>query len=329
MMTKKTGVAGLIFALLFGVGSLSIAVGQPPTKVARIGYLSLESSPALYFEAFRDGLRRLGYVDGGNIVVESRLAEGRTETLAALASELVALKLDALVGADGGSARALSRATKTIPIVMQVSGDPVELGLIASLARPGGNVTGLSLLSPELAGKRLQFLREAVPKATKVAVLRNRVHAGEEQEWKANETAAKSVNLTLHFLFVPESDDLADVFASITRERMDAIVAVDGPMTLRSRKQIADFAIRTRLPMIAGWAEYAEAGSLMSYGPNRRYATRHLAYFVDRILRGTKPAELPVEQPMKFELVLNLKTAKALGITMPPSLLLLADEVIQ
>lgn len=328
-MTQRAGIAGLIFAVLFGVASPPIAFAQPPAKVGRIGYLSLESSPALYLEAFHDGLRRLGYVDGGSLVIESRLAEGRTERLAALASELVALKLDVIVGADGGAARALSRATKTIPIVMGVSGDPVELGLAISLARPGGNVTGVTYLSPELAGKRLQFLREVAPKATRVAVLTNLAHAGEEQEWKANETAARSVNVALHLLPMPQSDDLAEVFAAITRERADAIIAIAGPMTLRNRKQIAEFAIKTRLPMIAGWAEYADAGGLVSYGPNRRHAVRHLAYFVDRIVRGEKPADLPVERPTRLELVINLRTARALGITIPSSLLLQADQVIE
>jgi putative ABC transport system substrate-binding protein len=311
------------------VGSPPIAFAQQPVKVGRIGYLSLESSPAQYLEAFQDGLRRLGYVDGGSLVIESRLAEGRTEKLAALASELVALKLDVIVGADGGAARALGRATKTIPIVMAVSGDPVELGLTLSLGRPGGNVTGMTFLSPELAGKRLQFLREVAPRAIKVAVLTNRVHAGEEQEWKANEAAARSLNVTLQVLSMPESDDLAEVFAAITRERAGAIVAVAGPMTLRNRKQIAEFAIKARLPLIAGWAEYADAGSLISYGPNRRHAVRHLAYFVDRIVRGAKPADLPVEQPTRLELVVNLRTAKALGVTIPASLLLQADQVIE
>jgi putative tryptophan/tyrosine transport system substrate-binding protein len=324
---RRIGFAVVLTLVLAQIAADALA--QQSANVPRIGYLSLESSPALYLAALRDGLRRLGYVDGGNIVIESRLAEGRTERLATLASELVALKLDAIVGADGGSARTLARATKIIPIVMQVSGDPVELGLAVSLGRPGGNVTGVSLLSPELAGKRLQFLREVAPRASRVAVLRNRVHAGEEQEAKANETAARSVNLTLQFLFVPETDDLAEIFAAITRERAEAIVAVDGPMTLRNRKQLSDFAIKARLPMIAGWAEYAEAGSLMSYGPNRRYAARHLAYFVDRILRGTKPADLPVEGPTRFEFVINLRTARTLGVTMPPSLLLQADQVIE
>jgi putative tryptophan/tyrosine transport system substrate-binding protein len=304
------------------------AGAQQPVRVARIGYLSLESSPGLYLEAFREGLRRLGYVDGGSIVIESRLAEGKAERLATLAGELVALKLDAIVGVDGGSARAVSAATKSIPIVMGVSGDPVELGLVTSLARPGGNATGISFLSPELAGKRFQFLREISPKATRVAVLFNRVHAGEEQEWKAAEIAARNVNLVLHFLPVPQSD-LDELFAAITRERADAIVAIAGPMTLRNRKQIAEFAVKNRLPMIAGWAEYAEAGSLISYGPNRRHAARHLAYFVDRILRGTPPANLPVERPTRLELVINLHTAKALGVTMPASLLLQADQVIE
>ena len=326
-MTQRVGVGGLIFAALFVVGS-ALAFAQQPVKVGRIGYLSLESAPAQYFEAFHDGLRRLGY-DGGSVVIESRLAEGRTERLAALASDLVASKLDVIVGADGGSARALARATKTTPIVMAVSGDPVELGLTLSLARPGGNITGLTFLSPELAGKRLQLLREVVPKATKVAGLTNRVHAGEEQEWKANEAAARSLNVALQVLPMPEGDELVELFAAITRERADAVVATAGPMTLRHRRQIAEFAIKARLPMIAGWAEYADAGSLISYGPNRRHAVRHLAYFVDRIMRGTRPADLPVERPTRLELVVNLRTAKALGLTIPASVLLQADQVIE
>ena len=204
------------------------------------------------------------------------------------------------------------------------------MGLAISLARPGGNVTGVSFLSPELASKRLQFLREVAPKATKVAVLTNPVHAGEEQEWKANETAARSVNVALRLLPMPDSDDLAEIYAAITRERADAIVAIAGPMTLRHRKQIAEFAIKSRLPMIAGWAEYADTSSLISYGPNRRHAVRHLAYFVDsRIVRGAKPADLPVERPTRFELVINLRTAKVLGVTIPSSLLLRADQVIE
>ena len=175
----------------------------------------------------------------------------------------------------------------------------------------------------------MQFLREVAPKATKVAVLTNPVHAGEEQEWKANETAARSVNVALRLLPMPDSDDLAEIYAAINREGADAIVAIAGPMTLRHRKQIAEFAIKSRLPMIAGWAEYADAGSLMSYGANRRHAVRHLAYFVDRIVRGAKPADLPVERPTRFELVINLRTAKVLGVTIPSSVLLRADQVVE
>ena len=316
------------FVALLAVASTSMAFAQPAAKAARIGYLSLDSARSPYLEAFQEGIRRLGYVDDG-LVIENRLAEGKTDRLAALASELVALKLEVIVGADGPSARALSRATKTIPIVMGVSGDPIELGLAVSLARPGGNVTGISLLSPELAGKRLQFLREVAPKATRVAVLTNRIHAGEDQEWKANESAARTANLTLHFLSVPEGDDLTEIFAAITRERPDALVTTAGPMTFRNRKQIAEFAIKARLPMIAGWAEYADTGSLMSYGPNRRHAVRHLAYFVDRILKGTRPADLPIERPTRLELVVNLRTAKALGVPIPPLVLIQADQVIE
>jgi putative ABC transport system substrate-binding protein len=322
-MRRRTFLCGSAAALARPL----VARAQQPAKTARIGYLSLESASSPYLAAFKEGLGRLGYVDGRSIAIEIRSAAGNTERLATLANELVALKLEAIVGVDGPSARALSTATKAIPVVMGVSGDPVELGLAASLARPGGNVTGISFLSPELAGKRLQFLREISPKATRVAVLFNRVHSGEEQEWRAAEIAAPSLGLTLRFVQAPPTQ-LDDTFAAIVREGADAMVVTAGPITFPNRKWIAELAIKNRLPMVGGWSEYAEAGSLLSYGPNRRQAVRHLAYFIDRILKGAKPADLPVERPTRLELVVNLQTAKALGITMPASLLLQADQVI-
>ena len=285
--------------------------------------------PRLFLEAFRAGLRRLGYVEGKNIIIESRHAEGRAERLPALASELVGLKVDVLVAVSGPVARTARMASGSIPLVIGVSGDPVEGGFVASLARPGGNVTGISYLQPELAGKRLQLLREIAPKVTRVAVLVNPNHSGENQEWREMDAAAKTLGMTLVHHVMPVNSDLTDVFAAITRDRAEAIVMVPGPLTNANRKPIADFGLKARLPVIAGWSEHVEAGGLLSYGPSRRDTSRRLAAYVDRILKGEKAADLPVERPTRFDLVVNLKTAKALGLTIPPSLLLQADDVIE
>jgi putative ABC transport system substrate-binding protein len=305
------------------------AYAQPAPKVSRVGYLGLEESPSPYLEAFRTGLRRLGYVEGRNIMVESRFAEGRAERLPAVASELVGLKLDVIVAISGPAAQALRKAGMNVPMVIGLSGDPVEAGFVASLARPGGTMTGMTYLQPELGGKRLQLLREISPKVSRVAVLMNPNHAGENQDWRELETAARMIGVTLLNHMMPANSDLTEVYASIVRDRADAIVMIPGPLTNVNRKQIADFGLKARLPVIAGWREHAEAGALLSYGPSRRDVSRRLASFVDRILKGEKPADLPVERPTKFELAVNLKTAKALGLTIPPSLLLQADDVIE
>jgi putative ABC transport system substrate-binding protein len=314
-------------------GSLLVAPlaapAQPATKVFRVGYLGLEPAPSPYLEAFRDGLRRLGHVEGRNLTIESRLAEGNADRLPALASELAALQVDVIVGISGGAAQAAKNTSVTIPLVIGISGDPVEAGFVSSLARPGGNITGMSYLQPELAGKRLQLLREVSPNLTRVAVLRNPSHAGENQEWREMDIAAKTIGLTLQNHMMPAHRDLTEIFAAITRDRAEAIVLVPGPMTTVNRRQLADFGLKARLPVMTGWSEYADVGSLMSYGPSRRDISRRLASFVDRIIKGEKPADLPVERPTRFELVLNLKTAKALGLTIPPSLLLQADQVIE
>jgi putative ABC transport system substrate-binding protein len=310
--------------------SWPLAAGaQPATKVFRVGYLGLEPSSSPYLEAFRAGLLRLGYVEERNITIESRFAEGKADRLPALASELVALKVDVIVGRTSTVARAAKKASATIPIVVGVSGDPVEDGLVSSLARPGGNVTGMTYLQPELAGKRLQLLREISPRLTRVAVLMNPNHAGENQEWREMDTAARTTGVTLQNHLIPANNDLTEIFAALTRDRAEAIVVISGPMTFINRKQIADFGLKVRLPVMAGWREHAEAGSLVSYGPSIRDVSHRLASFVDRILRGEKAGDVPVERPTRFELIVNLNTAKAIGLTIPPSLLLQADEVIE
>ncbi len=302
------------------------AHAQPATKVPRVGYLGAEDSSSLFFEAFRAGLRRLGYVEGKNIMIESRHAEGRADRLPALASELVGLKVDVLVAVSGPAAQTARRAAGTIPLVIGVSGDPVVGGFVTSLARPGGNVTGMSYLQPELAGKRLQLLREIAPKVTRVAVLVNPNHAGENQEWQEMDAAAKTMGMTLVHHVMPVNSDLTEVFAAITTDRTEAIVMVPGPLTNANRKPIADFGLRARLPVIAAWSEHVEAGGLLSYGPSRRDTSRRLAAYVDRIIKGEKPADLPVERAVRSRR--QPQDRELLGITIPPSLLLQADEVI-
>src|SRR5687768_14012849 len=307
-------VAAVVVALVVIVVALPHAASaQPATKLFRVGYLGVEPAPSPYLEAFRAGLARLGYVEGRNVTIETRLADGRPDRLAALASELAAIKPDVIVAVTGGVVQAAKGATATIPIVMGVSGDPVENRLVTTLTRPGGNITGMTFLQPELAGKRLQLVKELFPRLTRVAVLMNPNHPGENQEWRENDTAAKTLGLTLQTHMMPLHSDLTDIYAAITRDRAEAIIMVAGPMTNVNRKAVADFGIKARLPVIAGWSEYTEAGSLMSYGPSRRDVSRRLASFVDRILRGEKAADLPVERPTRFDLVVNLRTAKAIG----------------
>jgi putative ABC transport system substrate-binding protein len=304
------------------------AAAQSPTKTFLVGYFGVEASPSPYLEAFRDGLRRLGYVEGRNVAIESRLAEGRAERLPALVSELIDRKVDVIVGITGGAAFVASKATTTIPIVVGVSGDPVEAGLVASFARPGGNITGMSYLQPELSSKRLQLLKEVVPKLTRVAMVANASHPGEGQEWRALEVAAKTLGVVMQKHMMPAQGELGELFGGITADRPDALMVVPGPITNVYRQQLAEFGLKSRLPTMAGWSEYVDAGSLLSYGPSRRDISRRLASFVDRVFRGEKPAQLPVERPTRFDMAVNLRTARALGITIPPSLLLQADHVI-
>src|SRR5215471_12833635 len=273
---------------------------QPLAHIPRIGWLG-GTSPAVnpaVLEAFRYGLREHGWVEGQNVVIEYRWAEGRFERLPDLAAELVRLPVDIIVPvASDPAIRAAQDATSTIPIVMAVSSDPVGTGFVASLARPGGNITGVSGLVPEVAGKRLQLLKDVVPHAARVAVLWNATHAGKGREWHATQVAAQALGVTLQSIEVRGPDDFGPAFAVLTTERPDALLTLAEPLTLMHRREIADFAITHRLPMMSQLKEFAEAGALLTYGTSLVGLFRRAAYYVDRILKGAKPADLPVEQP--------------------------------
>src|SRR6266853_5825278 len=307
------------------------ADAQPSAKVARIGYLSVvRGAPGgvSLEEAFRQGLQDLGYVEGKTIAIASRSAEGKPERLPALAAELVQLPVDVIV-AQGQAVQAAKDTTTTIPIVMVTGGDPVALGLVASLARPGGNVTGLSLMSAELAGKRLQLLKEASGSLGRVAVLWNARDAVMTNIFSEIQAAAPVLGMTVQPLGVQEAKDIDGAIAAMTEERPDALFMITDVLTSRYVRQVLDFAVQHQLPTMYQSSGGVAEGGLMSYAPSWTDSYRRAAYYVDRILKGAKPGDLPVEQPTKFELVVNLKTAKALGITIPPTLLMLADEVIR
>ena len=322
---------------LIAAGSLLAAPlaaeAQQTAKAARIGYLSpnLAASPHLRV-AFRQGMRDLGYVEGRNVVIEFRDAERKTERLPALAAELVALKVDVIV-TEGGTLgpRVAMEATTTIPIVF-VAGDPVGSGLVTSLARPGGNVTGLSSLGPELVGKSLELLKQVLPGVDRVAILRQPVALGErvaKDMLKAADVAARALGVQPQFIEARDPDELDRAFSDISRARVGALSVLPANMFLREHRRLVDLAARNRLPAVYTSREFVDAGGLMSYGANQADLFRRAATYVDRIRKGAKPGDLPVEQPTKFELVINLKTAKALGLTIPQSVLARADEVIQ
>jgi putative ABC transport system substrate-binding protein len=319
--------------LVLGVAPLA-AEAQQAAKVARIGYLStnLAASPHLR-DAFRQGLRDLGYVEGRNVVVEFRDAEGKVDRFPALAAELVALKVDVIV-AEGGTLgpRVAMQATRTIPIVFAGAGDPVGSGLVTSLARPGGNVTGLSGIGPELIGKRLELLKQAVPGVDRVAVLRQPVALGERTAndmLKAADVAARALGVQPQFIEARDPADLGRAFSDMSSARAGALTVLPANMFLREHRRLVDLAAKSRLPAVYTSREFVDAGGLMSYGASQPDLFRRAATYVDKILKGAKPGDLPVEQPTKFELVINLKTAKVLDLTIPRSVLAQADEVIQ
>jgi ABC-type uncharacterized transport system substrate-binding protein len=329
-MNRRTFVGTLAIGLL---AAPLAAEAQQPAKVPRIGYLapSLAANPQNH-EAFRQGLRDLGYVEGGNVVLEYRDAEGKPERFPALAAELVALKVDVIVAPTTLAAVAAEQATRTIPIVFATAGDPVTSGLVISLARPGGNVTGLSILAPELVGKRLELLTQAVPGVSRVAVLWHPGGMGERMDKdmaKEADAAARALGVRLHFVEARGPADFERAFSDVTRGHAGALTVLGSTMFSDERRRLVDLAARNRLPAVYTSKEFVDAGGLMAYGPNVADLYRRAATYVDKILKGATPTDLPVEQPTKFVLVVNLKTAKALGLTIPPSLLLRADEVIR
>ena len=329
--TKSTklscfGLAALLFAL-----SLP-AEAQQQKKLHRIGLLTTgfpDSLPHL-INAFKQGLRDHGYVEGQNVLLELRYAEAQAERLPILAAELVRLKVDVIVAIPNPAIDALKQATQTIPIVMPIGSDPVGVGFVASLARPGGNITGLSAYSPELNGKRLEIFKETIPKLSQLALLTSPNVRGNTIDLKDTELAARSLQLRTQSFNVGSSSDLAGVFKIMIKERSDAFIVFPGQPTLfANRQQVVALAAKNRLPAIYPLADYVDAGGLISYGVNNRDMFRRAATYVDRILKGAKPAELPVEQPTKFELAINLQTAKQIGVTIPPQVLARADKVIK
>jgi putative ABC transport system substrate-binding protein len=335
-MRKK--IVGLLVVTAV-LAAMHLAAAQKASTVRRIGILGrtpampssgppTRFSPAPTSEIIRQGLRELGYVEGQNIVIDLRVAESDSQ-LAELVTELVGLKVDVIVALGGSTVAPMAKmATGTVPIVFSVSGDPVGV-IVNSFARPGGTMTGITHLNFDLVGKRLEFLKEAVPGVSRVAVLADPTHPGEQRELRETQSTAQRLGMTLSYHQVSTTADLATAFEAIIKENAHALVVFPDGVTLRYRKQIAEFAAQHQLPSVFGWKEYVEAGGLMAYGPNRVETSKRIAVYVDKILKGATPADLPMEQPMKFELILNLQTAKVLGITLPPALLLLADEVIQ
>jgi len=331
-LTDARGTA-LLAVLLFAT-TLAAEAQQAKEELPKIGVLqaglSRGSSSGTPEAGFRQGLRELGYAEGKNIVIEYRFAEGKLDRLPDLAAELVRLKVDVIVAGGTPAIQAAKNATSTVPIVFPTVGDPVALGLVASLARPGGNITGLANFPAGLSGKRLALLKEVVPRATRVAVFGEKGNSFHALVLKDLQAAASTMGLQLDYIEVRSPGDFESSFSKITGAvRATAVFLQTSPLFVDNRNRIADLAIRSRLPAIADLRELAEAGVLMSYGPDRFDQGRRAATYVEKILKGTKPADLPVEQPTKFELAVNIKTAKALGLTIPPALLIQADHVIQ
>jgi putative ABC transport system substrate-binding protein len=318
------GTAGFL-----GFGS-EAAAAQQPTKIPRIGFLGGSlTATATRVEAFRQGLRELGYVEAKNIIIEWRYAEGKPDHEREFAAELVRLKVDVIVTAGSTSTRAAKEATATIPIVMTQDPDPVGNGFVASLARPGSNITGLSNLGPELSGKRLELLKEVVPRLTRVAVFGTSSFAGNAQILREVELAAGVLKVKLQYLDVLGPKDIETAFRGASKGRAQAVLVLAGGVFTTQRTQLAALAVKSRLPAIYYATDFVEDGGLMTYGANRSDLARRAATYVDKILKGAKPAELPVEQPKKFEFIINLKAAKQIGLTIPPNVLVRADRVIK
>jgi putative ABC transport system substrate-binding protein len=331
-ISNATALGTMVFALCsLLLAPCSSAQAQQPPKVPRIGYLTgnpFSNSPART-EALRQGLRELGYEEGKSILVEWRSAEGKLDRLPALASELVNLKVDVIVSQGPIATRTAKNATTSIPIVMGFDDDPVGNGFVASLARPGGNITGLSAQRPELSGKQLEILKEIVPKLARVAVFGNNEEPGNTQNLKEVELAAKALGIKIHYLSVVSPKDIEIAFRAATEQRTDALLLLENLILNNQRKQTVELAVKHRLPATYFHPEFIAAGGLMYYGTNYNDLFRRAATYVDKILKGAKPADLPVEQPTKFEFIINLKAAKQIGLTIPPNVLVRADKVIK
>jgi len=327
---NKAGLSSILMTVaLLAVGM--IAEAQQPKKVPRIGFLATVSPSTISdrVEAFRQGLRELGYVEGKTIVIEYRWAEGRVDRLPDLATELVRLKVEVIVTSGPTVTRAAKEATVTIPIVMAQDGDPVGNGFVASLARPGGNITGLSSLAPEIGGKQLELLKEVIPKLSRMAVLGTSTNPDNAPSLREVELAAGAFGVKLQYLDVLGPKDIETAFQAARKGRADAILALSSRVLVSQRTQVVDLAVKSRLPAIYRNREDVEAGGLMSYGVSMTDLSRRAATYVDKILKGAKPAELPVEQPMKFEFVINLKAAKQIGLTISSNMLARANKVIK
>ena len=322
---KKAGVPSILVPVaLLALGV--IAEAQQPAKVRKIGLLSLRGSG---YESFQRELRKLGYIEGKNIVVEFRSADNKLDRLPAVANELVRLKVDVLFTRSTTDALAAKNATRTIPIVfISGAGDPVEAGLVDSLARPGGNITGFTTIAPILAGKRLELLKETVPKLSRVAVLWD-PQATSTQEWKESQLPARELGLQLHSMEVSRADKFEGAFKEATKAGSGALAVTQNALVNSNQKRIADLATKNGLPAIYNRGDWVASGGLMSYGADQVEPNRRVASMIDKILKGAKPADLPVEQPTKFEFIINLKTAKQIGLTIPPNVLVRADRVIK
>src|SRR5262245_35792026 len=327
MMTKITVLTVCAMLLVLTIP----AQAQQPKKVPRIGYLSATSLSAIAgrTEAFQQGLRELGLLEGKNIVIEWRSSEGKADRLPGLAAELVRLKVDIIVSGGPTATRSAKEATSTIPIVMAFDNDPVGSGFVASLARPGGNITGLSTLAPEISGKQLELLKEIVPRLSRVGVLGTSTNPGNAQVLKEMELAAGAYGVQIQYLDVRDPKDIETAFRAASKGRADAVVALASTFLISQQAQIAKLAIKSRLPAMYERREYVELGGLMAYGVSINDLDRRAATYVDKILKGTKPADLPVEQPIKFEFIINLKAAKQIGLTIPPNVLVRADRVVK
>jgi putative ABC transport system substrate-binding protein len=322
-------ISALIVATLILTG-LPPAQAQQPKKVARVGSIwDSASSSAVAIKSFRERLLELGFIEGQNIVIEYRYWDGKVERLPDLVAELVRLKCDVIFTAGGEAAKAAQNATKEIPIVIASTNDAVKSGFVASLARPGRNITGLTNMGPELSGKRLELLKETVPKLSRVAYLWSPTSSTAEDDLKETETVARSLRVGIQFLEVKKPDDFYGAFQAATQKRAEALMVTGGGFFNFHHKQIIDLAAKNRLPAMYGNPRYVEAGGLMSYTNDRLDQYRRAADYVDKILKGAKPADLPVERPTKFELVINLKTAKQIGLTIPPNVLARADRVVK